>query len=208
MLYWAFSYGVIEIETKFSFNCVIIGLYIHKFQLKHNKGVRRNIMGKRPKIHLPKTKNEKIFDMFGYLFFAGSIIFLVLVWGRLPEQVPAHYNAAGKVDRMGSKWELFLLPGISLIIFLIMLPIEKHPEIHNYPARINEENATSFYLISRQMLNQIKNICLILFSLIAFESVSIAMGWWKGFGIWFLPAVLACTLIPLIVGIIRQQKIQ
>ena len=42
----------------------------------------------------------------------------------------------------------------------------KHPEWHNYPKRMNEENVEQFYLLSRKILNQTKNLCLIIFSVI------------------------------------------
>ena len=44
------------------------------------------------------------------------IFFLIYVWNKLPDQVPGHYNAQGEVDRMGSKFELLLLPGIGLFM--------------------------------------------------------------------------------------------
>ena len=39
----------------------------------------------------------------------------------LPEQVPMHYNAAGVVDRWGSKWENFLFPVLILLFNLFWL---------------------------------------------------------------------------------------
>nr|WP_254661713.1 DUF1648 domain-containing protein [Bacillus wiedmannii] len=159
----------------------------------------------RPKIHIPKTKSEWAGDIIGYSLFFGSIIFLIIIWGRLPEEVPAHYNAYGAVDRWGSKWEL--LPGIGLFILLLMQALEKFPEVHNYPQRLNELNAKQFYLNSRKMLNQLKNVCLLIFAFIQFETISIALKWSGGFGKLFLPILLIGTVIPIVIGIIRQRKI-
>lgn len=39
----------------------------------------------------------------------GTIVFLVLA----PGIIPAHFNSAGEVDRMGSKYEYILFPFIS-----------------------------------------------------------------------------------------------
>ncbi|MFB5285398.1 DUF1648 domain-containing protein [Peribacillus sp. Hz7] len=44
--------------------------------------------------------------MIGFSTYLGSLIFLIIIWGTLPEEVPAHYNALGEVGRWGSKWEL------------------------------------------------------------------------------------------------------
>ena len=89
-----------------------------------------------------------------------------------------------------------------------MQVLEKFPEAHNYPNRFNESNAEQFYLHSRKLVNQLKNICLILFSLILFESVSIALGLVNGFGKWFLPITIIGTGIPIVLGMIKQKKIQ
>ncbi|MFD2045064.1 DUF1648 domain-containing protein [Ornithinibacillus salinisoli] len=163
---------------------------------------------KRPKIKIPKTMSEWIWDIIGYSFYLGSLIFLIYVWNGLPDEVPAHYNALGEVDRWGSKMELLILPIVGAFIAVLMQLLEKFPESHNYPERLNKENAKAFYLLSRKMLNKLKNICLIIFSLILFESVSIALGWGNGLGIWFLPLAILSAFIPIALGIIKQKKIR
>lgn len=140
--------------------------------------------------------------------FLGMIIFLIVVWKRLPAEVPAHYNAAGEVDRWGSKWELTILPLTGFFTVMLMQGFEFYPEMHNYPKRFNESNAKQFYLNSRQMINQLKNMILIVFSLILYESVSIALEWSDGFGGLFLPIVLILAFTPLIHGLIRRRKIR
>ncbi|WP_338471422.1 DUF1648 domain-containing protein [Niallia sp. XMNu-256] len=161
----------------------------------------------RSKINIPKTKSEWVWDIIGVTIFVVTTFFLFYVWNLLPDKVPAHYNAVGEVDRWGSKAELLILPGIGLFMLLFMGVLEKFPEIHNYPKRINESNAEQFYLHSRKLLNQLKNICLIIFSIILFESVSIALGW-SGFGIWLMPIILGGTFIPIIIGLVKQRKIK
>ena len=162
---------------------------------------------KRPKIKILKTKSEWFWDIIGYSFYLGSLIFLIYNWNRLPDEVPAHYNALGEVDRWGSKMELLILPIIGAFIAVLMQVLEKFPESHNYPERLNQENAKEFYLISRKMINLLKNICLITFTLLLFESVSIALGWGYRFGVWFLPITILGAFIPIILGIIKQKKI-
>lgn len=163
---------------------------------------------KRPKLDIPKTKSEKVWDIIGYSAYIGSIILLVSIWQKLPEQVPAHYNALGEVNRWGSKWELIILPLVGVFMILLMQTFEKFPETHNYPDRLNESNAEQFYLNSRKMINQLKNICLLIFALIIFESISIAMEWRSGFGVAFLPLALLGTGIPIVLGLLRQRKIK
>ncbi|WP_242774513.1 DUF1648 domain-containing protein [Brevibacillus parabrevis] len=162
----------------------------------------------RPKIEIAKSKSEWIWDILGAFFYIGGIVFLLFVWGELPDKVPAHFDAVGEVDRWGSKWELLILPGIGAFIFGLMQLLEKHPEVYNYPKRFNESNAEQFYLQSRKIVNQLKNMCLIVFSAILLESVSIAMGWGGGFGKWFLPVVAAGIVIQLVYGFGNLNKIR
>lgn len=162
----------------------------------------------RPKLKIPRSKSEWVWDMIGFSCYIGSIVLLIFVWNSLPAEVPAHYNALGEVDRWGSKWELIILPGIGAFIILLMQMFEKYPEIHNYPERLNESNAVQFYLLSRKLVNQLKNISLIIFAAIVFELVSIALGWGNGFVAWFLPVAIATVFIPIIIGLMKQRKIQ
>lgn len=163
---------------------------------------------KRPKLKIPKTKSEWVWDIIGLSFYFFTIILIIVVWGDLPDKVPAHYNAMGEVDRWGSKGLLIVLPILGVLIFGMMQAFEKIPWTHNYPERLNEENAPQFYLNSRKMINQLKNICLISFSLISIESISIPLDWGFRFGMWFLPLFLIGMTLPIVIGLIRQRKIQ
>lgn len=52
---------------------------------------------------------------------AAAFLSSVLAFGRLPERVPVHWNAAGEVDRYGSRFEgAVLLPLIILGIALLI----------------------------------------------------------------------------------------
>jgi uncharacterized membrane protein len=162
----------------------------------------------RPKIKFAKTKVEWLWDIIGYSIYLGTILFLANNWNEIPEKVPAHFNALGEVDRWGTKMELLILPIVGSLITVLMQVIEKFPEMHNYPNRLNEINAKEFYLLSRKMINSLKNICLLIFSLLLFESITIALGRGEGFGALLLPTILLSVFIPIIIGIMKQQKIR
>ncbi|WP_042222012.1 DUF1648 domain-containing protein [Oceanobacillus manasiensis] len=163
---------------------------------------------KRPKLKIPKTKIEWAADIIGYLFFLGTVGFLIYQWNNLPNEVPVHYNAQGEVDNWESKFVLILLPAIGVLIAVMMEVFERFPEWHNYPARLNQENVKAFYLSSRKMTNQIKNICFILFGIILIESITIALGWISSLPGWLLPLMIISTLIPIVIGLIQQKKIK
>ena len=162
----------------------------------------------RPILDLPKTKREKVWDWIGGGIFLVSILYIIVVWGKIPDGVPAHFNGAGEVDRWGSKFELFLLPFIGLFLWILLSLLEKAPHMHNYPARLSESNVEAFYLNSRKILNEVKNYCLILFAVISFQMVRIALGDVQSLGWWFLPLVIIGTAVPIIKGIVMNTKIK
>lgn len=48
-------------------------------------------------------------------------IFLIF----LPDQIPMHYNAQGEIDRIGSKYEMLLLPVLFSLVGCIMYPLAR-----------------------------------------------------------------------------------
>ena len=49
----------------------------------------------------------------------------------LPDEIPAHYNAAGEVDRWGSKYEMLIFPGLIVItrgVMALMTYVATHGE--------------------------------------------------------------------------------
>ena len=57
----------------------------------------------------------------GILTLLPMVITTVAVLWFLPDTIPAHYGISGEVDRWGSKYESFILPGISLVFGVAML---------------------------------------------------------------------------------------
>ncbi|ADR37679.1 protein of unknown function DUF1648 [Oceanithermus profundus DSM 14977] len=54
---------------------------------------------------------------------ALAVLALIVSWGAtlaalavFPDRIPAHWNAAGEVDRWGSKFEVLILPAVQLLV--------------------------------------------------------------------------------------------
>ncbi|WP_411842303.1 DUF1648 domain-containing protein [Salinicoccus sp. HZC-1] len=165
-------------------------------------------MVKAKKIDLPKTAAEILANVAGYSVFVITIAFMIFGWDKLPEEIPAHFNAAGEVDRYGSAIELLILPVIGLLVGAGMEVLERFPEIHNYPARLDDSNREAFYLNSRLILNLSKNMIFIIFSIIILEMMSVAINKTALFGEWLLPVILILVLGPVVFGMIQRRKIK
>ena len=50
-----------------------------------------------------ETTTDKILEYLCRIILAGTLVFLIAYWSRIPAQVPTHYNAAGEIDSWGGK---------------------------------------------------------------------------------------------------------
>ncbi len=162
----------------------------------------------RPILKLRKTKSEWMWDVIGGALFIGTIAFIVFSWNSIPDKVPGHYNALGEVDRWGSKYELLVLPIVGFILWGLMNTLEKFPHVHNYPERLNEMNVEAFYLNSRKLLNSMKNVCLLTFAYLMFQTIRVALGDIESLGLWFLPVMLIVFAGIIIRGLIKSSRIK
>lgn len=155
-----------------------------------------------------KTAADKIFDVAGGGLFLASIVYIIVSWNTLPDKIPAHFNGAGEVDRYGSPGELLLLPLIGTVMWAFLEFLEHHPEWHNYPARLNKDNQEQFYRLSRTLLNQVKNMCLLLFAFLSYQTIRVAMGHAENLGPWIFPILLAGTMIPIVFHLFKRSHIK
>lgn len=160
----------------------------------------------RPKLKLPKTPFELFFDGVTIVLLALGIVYLISVWSMLPAEVPAHYNAAGEVDRWGSKWEIIIMPIIACIMWIGMTILEKYPHVYNY-TKLTKENVRAQYVNARQMLNVIKNIITLIFVYVTWKDIQVAFGQSESFGVWFLPFFFVVVFGPMIYFIVRSIRL-
>lgn len=62
-----------------------------------------------------------------------GLSFAIIVGFSNVKIIPLHINIHGEVDNYGSKWELFILPAIALLIYLLMWWLERNPQLYNFP---------------------------------------------------------------------------
>jgi len=65
---------------------------------------------------------KRPYFILSFILIFGSLIFSLMLYSQLPEQVPTHWNIHGKVDSYGSReTAVFLMPGISLLMLGLFL---------------------------------------------------------------------------------------
>lgn len=98
------------------------------------------------------TKLQKLLEIVGIILLVLFIGFIAISWGQLPDKIPGHYNAAGVVDRWGEKWEILILPIITIILYVGISLILRYPEMWNVPQTKKEANKYLVYSMAKTML--------------------------------------------------------
>ncbi|MGC4377831.1 DUF1648 domain-containing protein [Fictibacillus sp. Mic-4] len=143
-------------------------------------------MNKRPVLSIPKTALEKVLDAISILVIIATFCYLLYVWNDLPEQIPRHFDFAGRPDGWGTKRTIWIMPIVASVVFVFIFTLCKFPHVFNYPVEITEENAPRLYLLSRKMLCTINFEIVLFLSMILWEIIRVGFGK-ESFGIWFLP---------------------
>ena len=69
-----------------------------------------------------------------------SVVITAIMLQFMPDIVPAHYNAAGEVDRLGSKYESFIFPAATVVLGGFFLLVDKLvPRAKNEKERKTED---------------------------------------------------------------------
>lgn len=160
---------------------------------------------KQPKIDLPKSRFEMVLNAIALTVYILSVIYLLSVYGSLPDEVPGHFNASGEADRWGNKAELFLLPAIGGGLWLFMTVLSKYPHTFNY-LNLKEDNIEAQYINGRLMMNVLKNEIVLFFSFITYQTIQIAQGAVDGLGAAFLPIFLIVIVGSTFVFMYRMLK--
>ncbi|AJD89950.1 hypothetical protein JMA_06330 [Jeotgalibacillus malaysiensis] len=130
----------------------------------------------RPLIKVDQPIWAKAFSMISLILLIIASIYLAMSWGDLSDVIPIHFNAAGEADGFGGKWSAVMLPVIGFFMWGGLTALERVPHTYNYLGKITEENAEKQYKNGMQMMNVIKNLCVILFAYITYELTLIGTG--------------------------------
>lgn len=96
-------------------------------------------------------KNKKWYGInFALILFSFAVTGISIAF--MPDRVPMHYNMAGEIDRIGSKYENLLLPGVILLMGCFLIALAK------YQAKKQEFRNEKTLLISGAVINGLMNV--------------------------------------------------
>ncbi len=74
-----------------------------------------------------------------YILMLLPLALVLVALQFLPDNIPAHYNISGQVDRWGSKYEMLVFPTLSMILGGIMLGVAKYAAKHEESGQNNAQ---------------------------------------------------------------------
>lgn len=132
----------------------------------------------------------------------GTGIFLIVIWGSLPDKIPTHFNALGEADGYGSPSNLIFIFVMMFVLCLMIFAITLFPNIWNMPGKITENNSNKAYSYMRSML-----CCLSLILALTFSYMTIMSALQKSLGIWFTAVSLILTFGDIIFFIVKTVRL-
>jgi uncharacterized membrane protein len=152
-----------------------------------------NKVGK-PKNKLRTTVAGWILETIGLLGIILTVTYVLLNYCDLPDTIPIHYNLTGQPDGFGRKSILFVLPSITMVIYLILTIGLRFPHLFNYPFEITGENAERQYKNITVMVRILKALIAVIFLYLTYATIQNGLGEINGLGPWFMPVAL-CALL-------------
>ena len=125
----------------------------------------------RPKLQIPLTASDKVVEVLCWsgLLFLWLITFFM--YDSLPETIPVHFNAMGKVDRLGDKSSIWFLPIITTVLVAGLTWLNRNPHTFNYLEEITAENAERNYKMGTRLMRYLKLFVVVLFGAILLTDV-------------------------------------
>jgi uncharacterized membrane protein len=161
-------------------------------------------MGKRPKINIVLTKADKIIEMVSWIALFALWIFTLINFTNVPDTIPIHFNFAGEADNFGSKYNIIALPMVATTLFIGLTVLNKFPHAFNYPTPITTDNAIKLYTNATRLIRMLKLIIVIVFGLIAIQTISAVTEKTNSLGTWFLPLSMGMIFVPILYFLIRS----
>ena len=145
--------------------------------------------------------NHIILESIGASACTFALLYLLFLWGDLPDKIPTHFNALGQADKWGSKPELLILPAVQLVLSAFLTIVQSKPQWWNLPHVENEVTQERIESMGLAMILFAKSVIMIDFSYLLYCSVNGAS---SALGVLLLLfVILIPTLLVMVVRIVR-----
>lgn len=130
-------------------------------------------------------------------------LYVLIVWKRLPEQIPSHYNGLGQPDAYGPRSGILFLPTVSWFLFALISVTERFPSAWNTVNGIRRENIPRALRLSKTLVGILRLGLSLNFAWIIFCTARSAP-----LGAAALPLLLAVIFVPLLVIVVLLLRLR
>ncbi|NPV48564.1 MAG: DUF1648 domain-containing protein [Armatimonadetes bacterium] len=166
------------------------------------------LKSERPIIQFTPTTTEVILDRVSLVGLLLTVAYLTGCWASLPERIPTHFGVSGTPDGWGSRYMLLLFVAIPIVIHVAFGYLVRVPHIYNYPTKVTPENAERLYSLGRGLMYWLRAEMVLLFALLCWGTVRVALEQAEGLGpwpIWVALPVIYGTVIYFVVAMFRAR---
>jgi uncharacterized membrane protein len=160
----------------------------------------------RPRLKPEMSPLDWLLEIFALLILLCFLGYFIYHYPHLPRVIPSHFNASGDVDQHSQKTTLWMLPVISVLIYLLLFFISMLPHTFNYPGKITPQNAQRQYNLAVRLIRYLKMLIPALFFYTYHSIVRVACHKTGGLGPWFLPVFLTLIFFPIIIYLIAASR--
>ena len=150
----------------------------------------------------PATRWQRIAGILAPVILLASLVVVLILWRRLPEEIPTHYNAAGEIDGTGGRGTLLLMPVFGLVMDLVLALVARFPRSWNTGVRITVLNRTRVYRLVRDLMAELRLSTALLFAGLGLYLASLP----EHFSGWVPAALLLLVALPLLRYFIRLPR--
>ena len=150
----------------------------------------------------PPSLYQRIAGILAPVLLLGSIAYILILWHKLPEQIPTHYNAAGQIDGYGGRGTLLLMPVIGLAGDLLLALVSRMPQSWNTGVRVTVLNRARVYRLVRDLMADLRLSMALIFGGFGLYMASLP----EHFSVWFAVGLSLLILIPMLRYFIRLPR--
>ena len=164
--------------------------------------------GERPRIRPDKEPLDFLFEIAGLITVVAMVVLAAIKYPGLPQTIPTHFNGSGLPDDYSGKGMIWLLPGISVVLFAGISILNYFPFTFNFPVNITAENAERLYRHATRSMRVMNLMLVILFFYLTWQTIATAAGGSTGLGLWFVPVTVVAILGYSLYMIIRMYRLK
>ena len=121
---------------------------------------------------LSTTPYQRVLNLLSFLLFLGLFLYPALIWSKIPDEIPTHYNFVGEADAFGNKSSILIPSFIGALLYGLLIFVGHFPKIWNVPVKITAENKDWVYRNVKSLLSTINFLVMLVYFYMNYQSLS------------------------------------